>query len=107
MQNCTACVIALPVLMSCLESVHAVNYANQRKDVLARQISCCGSHDAIIAPFGQNTFWGPYIQPNIRLYGIIIYGVWSKTAYFGPEHRIYDRIFTVCRMAECVWCNYA
>ncbi len=61
---------------------------------------------SIVAPFGQNTFWGPYIRPNIRSYGIKIYGIRSKTAYFGPKHRIYDRIFTVCRMAESIWCNY-
>ncbi len=67
-----------------------------------------GSHlSHILAPFGQNTSWGPYIWPNIRLYGIKIYGIRSKTAYFGPKHRMYDRIITVCRMAESVWCNYA
>ncbi len=61
---------------------------------------------SIIAPFGQNILWGPYIRPNIRSYGIKIYGIRSKTAYFGPKHRIYDRIYTVCRMTESVWCNY-
>ncbi len=28
---------------------------------------------SIVAPFGPNTFWGPYIRPNIRSYGIKIY----------------------------------
>ena len=56
---------------------------------------------------GQNSFWGPYIRPNTRSYGIKIYGIRSITAYFGPKHRTDDRIFTVCRMAKCIWCNYA
>ena len=64
------------------------------------------SSTSMVAPFGQNTFWGPYIRPNIRSYGIKIYGIRSKTAYFCPKHQIYDRIFTVCRMAESLWCNY-
>ncbi len=46
------------------------------------------------------------MRPNIRSYGIKIYGIRSKTAYFGPKDRIYDRIFTVCRMVESAWCNY-
>ena len=28
-------------------------------------------------------------------------------AYFGQKYRIYDRIYTLCRMAESFWCNYA
>ncbi len=53
----------------------------------------------------------PFLGDRIygRIHGqcvIEMYGIRSKTAYFGPKHRIHDRIYTVCRMTESVWCNY-
>ncbi len=44
-----------------------------------------GASSSIVAPFGQNTFWGPYTRPNIRSCGKKIYGIWSKNGIFWPK----------------------
>ena len=59
----------------------------------------------ILAPFGQPTFWGPYIRANIRSYGIENTEYGHKRPSFA-QNTEYDRIFTVYRMAESLWCTY-